>query len=107
MNHKPHHKLNAKENAIVMNLTVYPEDAVENTLHKFKSSDNKILAIAVYDCWLGAKMNGAVAKQELCAGIYKKLFSKDVAGLFPKNTGSNATITNVPIYLTAAFDNIL
>lgn len=97
--HKPSYKLNAKENAIVMNLAVFPEDAGEKTLQKFRSSSNKILAIAVYDCWLGAKLHGDSYKQAQCADIYRKLFGKDVAGLFPKNTGDNAKITEVPVYV--------
>lgn len=79
---KNYKALTKDENALISELEYFAEDANEIVIHTMKNTEQKILAIAIHDCWRGSILYADVEKRDICCIIYKKLFDRNVATLF-------------------------
>ena len=74
--------LTKDENTLISNLDYFANDANEIVVHTMKSTEAKILAIAIYDCWRGSILFAEIGTANACSTIYKKLFGRNVNTLF-------------------------
>jgi hypothetical protein len=72
------------ENKCLSDLYYFPEDKNVVVRHSFNSDEAKILAIAIYDWHFGAIAQAEDISINISAGIYKKLFNKNIKTLFDK-----------------------
>jgi hypothetical protein len=74
--------LSYNENLLISSLVYFPEDKNEMTKYLFSSDEDKILAIALYDCWKGSDLHNDIVRRDIVKIIWNKLFTNQISGLF-------------------------
>ena len=68
---------------LIESLTLHPEDEFDtNVQHEFQSVKHKIVAIALYDFWRGAIIQGLPDNAAKAEFIYSKFYKKELRTLF-------------------------
>jgi hypothetical protein len=74
-------ELSDMQNKCIMELTFYPEDA-DTPIKLPIGGYGKILAIAIYDWYIGSTKENDVISIHLSSDAFRQLFSHDILDLF-------------------------